>query len=356
MKGDVDGCERIECALLTASGEERVVSWSNSVLRDDAGTIIGTLHSGEDVSERRKMERELAQSHKLEAVGRLAAGIAHELNTPIQYIGDNMRFLSDCWQAMRAIGELCPQILEAGKGGEVSRELIGHVEVVAEALDFDYVKEEIPKAIAQSLDGLQRVAKLVRAMKEFAHPGSKQMQAIDLNRAIDNTLTISRNEWKYVAEVVTDFDPGLPPVPCLPGDINQVLLNLIVNAAQAIGDIVGDAAGDKGTITLTTRLDGDWAEIRIGDTGTGIPPEIQDKIFDPFFTTKQVGKGTGQGLAIARSIVVDKHGGTIEFQTAPDHGTVFILRIPLESRVAAPDGEDAAGDARNRPPLNAPTS
>ncbi|MBW2127660.1 MAG: hypothetical protein JRH08_18935 [Deltaproteobacteria bacterium] len=156
---------------------------------------------------------------------------------------------------------------------------------------------------------------------------------MDLNHAIENTITVAKNEWKYVAEMETDFDPALPPVPCLPGELNQVILNMIINAAHAIADVMGDGSKGKGTIRITTRRDGNWAEIRISDTGTGIPEAIRDRIFDPFFTTKEVGKGTGQGLAIARSMIVDKHGGTIDFETQEGKGTTFIIRLPLEEKV-----------------------
>jgi len=156
---------------------------------------------------------------------------------------------------------------------------------------------------------------------------------VDLNHAIENTITVAKNEWKYVAEMETDFDPALPPVPCLPGELNQVILNMIINAAHAIADVMGDGSKGKGTIRITTRRDGNWAEIRISDTGTGIPEAIRDRIFDPFFTTKEVGKGTGQGLAIARSMIVDKHGGTIDFETQEGKGTTFIIRLPLEEKV-----------------------
>lgn len=342
LSGETDGCERAENMVLTRRGEERIVAWHNSILRDDEGKITGTLSSGEDVTERRRMERELSQANKLEAVGRLAAGIAHEINTPVQYIGDNVRFLNDCWQSIREIADLCPQLLRASSHGGASREVADRVETLAETLDLGYMMEEIPKAIGQSLEGVARVARIVGAMKEFAHPGSQQLVSVDLNRAIENTLTISRNEWKYVADVVTELDPRLPPVKCVPGEINQVILNLIVNAAHAIGD----AAEGMGTIRVATQRAGDWAEIRIRDTGVGIAPGIHDKVFDPFFTTKPVGKGTGQGLAIARSVVVEKHGGTITFETAPGRGTTFIVRLPIagladpqsgESRDAAPD-------------------
>jgi len=330
LQGQLEGHEHVENTVLTRHGEERIIAWRHTIVYDDAGTVVGTLSAGADVTERRKMERELSQAHKLEAVGRLAAGIAHEINTPIQYISDNVRFLSDCWQTLREMGELWPQVLATTAQGGVPRELLDRVSAMAETVDLDYLMEEIPKSIQQSLEGAEHVARIVGAMKEFAHPGTQQMQSVDLNRAIENTLTISRNEWKYVADLVTDFDSQLPPVKCLPGDINQVMLNLVVNAAHAIGA----AARGKGTITVGTRLDGDWSEIRVQDTGNGIPPAIQDKIFDPFFTTKNVGKGSGQGLAIARAVIVEKHGGEIRFETESGRGTTFIIRIPINGRSA----------------------
>ena len=193
---------------------------------------------------------------------------------------------------------------------------------------MEYLIEEIPKAIAQSLEGVGRVANIVRSMKEFSHPGTDEMQPVDLNKALECTLTVCRNEWKYVADVVTDLDPHLPPVHCMPGACNQVFLNLIINAAHAIADKQGNDSTKKGTITVSTRTDGDWVEVRVADTGTGIAEEHRTKVFDPFFTTKKVGRGTGQGLAIAHSVLVDKHGGTLSFDTEVGRGTTFIVRLP----------------------------
>ncbi len=209
-----------------------------------------------------------------------------------------------------------------------------NIKKLKEETDFNYLQEEIPKAIKQTLEGVERVAKIVRAMKEFSHPGPKEKTPTNLNRAIENTVTVARNEWKYVAEITLDLDPDLPLVPCLPQEFNQVILNLIVNAAHAIGDVVGHGGQEKGTISVSTRRKGDKVEIKVADTGTGIAPEIRSKIFDPFFTTKEVGKGTGQGLAIARSIIVDKHGGTITFETEVSKGTTFTICLPLAEGVA----------------------
>ncbi len=289
-----------------------------------------------DITERKDLEIQLRQAQKLESIGQLAAGIAHEINTPIQYIGDNATFLQGAFRDL--VG-----VLEAYEGGR--REAAGgaaHLAEIESAIgkaDLDYLRVEVPRSIEQTLEGVARVANIVRAMKDFSHPGGEVKIPSDLNRMIESTLTVSRNEWKYVAEVETDLDPSLPPVTCLPGEINQVLLNLIVNAAHAIGDVVKERGG-KGRIRVSTRRAGDRAEVRVSDTGTGIPEAIRSKVFDPFFTTKPVGKGTGQGLSIAYNVTVKRHGGAIDFQTEVGEGTTFIVSLPFEP--AAP----AAGEVR----------
>jgi PAS domain S-box-containing protein len=290
-----------------------------------------------DISQRKRaeeqqamMEIQLRQAMKLEAIGQLAAGIAHEINTPTQYVGDNIRFLQDAFADMSKALKSYDRLLQTNRQGAVAPQFVEEVEAAIQEVDLGYLNEEIPRAIAQSLEGVGRVATIVKAMKEFSHPGVEEKQAIDLNHAIESTVTVCRNEWKYVAEMVTEFDPDLPPVPCLPGELNQVILNLIINASHAIADAVGGGENGKGTITVRTRHDSNWAEIRVSDTGTGIPEEHRKKIFTPFFTTKEVGKGTGQGLAISHSVVVGKHGGTIEFETELGKGTTFIIRLPLD--------------------------
>jgi len=202
-----------------------------------------------------------------------------------------------------------------------------------------YLRAEIPKSIEDSLDGAGRVAEIVRAIKEFSHPGPAEKAPLDINRAVESTVLVSRNEWKYVADLHTELDENLPPVMCVPGEFNQVILNLIVNAAHAIADVVSGKPGTKGAITVSTHRDGDWAEIQVRDTGTGIPDEIQSSVFNPFFTTKAVGKGTGQGLAIAHTVIVQKHGGTISFDTAMGVGTTFKIRIPIDGSFTKPAGE-----------------
>jgi signal transduction histidine kinase len=282
----------------------------------------------EEIAERKRVEQDLLRAQKLEAVGHLAAGIAHEINTPAQYVGDNLRFLDNAFTDIGKLLDVWQRLLATAKHGPLPERLAAEADAAVRGADLAYLREEIPAATRQSLEGIERVAGIVRAMKEFAHPGNGHKQYYDINRAIQGTLTVSRNEWKYVAEVVTDLAPDLPLVPCLAGDFNQVILNLVVNAAHAIADVVGDGSNGKGTITVRTRIDGDWAEIQIEDTGTGIPANIRDKVFDQFFTTKDVGRGTGLGLSIAHAIVVRKHGGSIDFRTEEGRGTVFTVRLP----------------------------
>ncbi len=288
-----------------------------------------------EIAHRERMQHELARAQKLESIGHLAAGIAHEINTPAQYVGDNIRFLQEAFTDFDNLLGKLQGLLEAVRQGNLSDELLAEAEAAVREADVGYLNEEANNAIGQSLEGIERVANIVRAMKEFSHPGNGQKQATDLNRAIQSTLMVARNEWKYVAELVTDFDPDLPLVPCLPGDFNQVILNLVINAAQAIAAVAGDGAAGRGTITVTTRRDGEWAEICIEDTGTGIPDDIRPHLFDPFFTTKDVGKGTGQGLTIVHSIVVTKHGGRIWLETEVGRGTSFIVRLPIADQAAA---------------------
>jgi len=284
--------------------------------------------------ERDRLEAHLRQAQKLESVGQLAAGIAHEINTPIQYIGDNIRFVEESFPGLGRLMHGCQKLAHAVQTNTVTPEVLADLESSTTQTDVEYLIHEIPLAIQQSLEGLNRVAKIVQAMKEFSHPGAKERMAIDLSQAIETTITIACSEWKYVAEMVTDFDPALPPVPCFPGELNQVILNLIVNAAHAIGDVVKGAPGTKGVIKISTRRLESWAEIKIADTGAGIPESIRHRIFDPFFTTKEVGKGTGQGLAIAWSTVVDKHGGQLSFDSIVGQGTTFSIRLPLRPEVS----------------------
>ncbi len=302
------------------------------------GKVLGTIHIMRDITEHKKMEKErarlqaeLLQSQKLEAIGQLAAGIAHEINTPTQYIGTNIDFLDEAFEDLRGLVGRFMELLEAARQGKVDEDLIRQVDEAIEEVDWEYIEQEVPDAIDQSRDGVRRVTSIVRAMKDFSHPGGDEKEPVDINKILETTITIARNEWKYVADLRTQFDSDLPLVPCLANEMGQVFLNLLVNAAHAIGSRLGDnPEGEKGTITILTRKVDDKVEIRISDTGLGIPEEIRDRIFEPFFTTKEVGKGTGQGLAIARNVVVEKHQGSIFFETEIGVGTTFVVQLPFK--------------------------
>jgi two-component system, NtrC family, sensor kinase len=288
-----------------------------------------------DITERRELESQLRHAQKLEGIGQLAAGIAHEINTPTQFVTDNLTFLRDSWKSTH---ELLERYREAVRnaGEALPGDVAAALQQAEKSCDLEFIASEVPRAIDQSLDGARRVAKIVRAMKEFSHPDSADKTATDLNKAIESTITVARNEWKYVSEIVKEFEEALPPVVCYPGDINQVVLNLIVNAAHAIKEKIKE--DEKGTITVSTRMRGDEVEIAVKDTGNGIAEAIRNRIFDPFFTTKEVGKGTGQGLALAYTVVVKKHGGNIWFETEVGCGTTFFITLPVKL------AESAKGD------------
>jgi PAS domain S-box-containing protein len=336
----VGGVKNFECEAFCKDGSKIWVTMSIRAIRKN-GVVIRYEGMCEDITERNLLREQLFQAQKLESVGQLAAGIAHEINTPTQYIGDNVRFLKEAFQDFKILLTNYERLLSAAKDNTLSHETMREIGEAVEQVDASYLLEEIPKAIDQTLEGVTRVSTLVSAMKEFSHPGTKEKVSLDLNHAIDCTITVARNEWRYVADLETDFDSSLPPVPCQPGEFNQVILNLIVNAAHAIADVVKKGGPAKGTINVRTRNCPEWVEIRIQDTGTGVPESLRSRIFDPFFTTKEIGKGTGQGLSIARSVIVDKHNGTIHFETEEGKGTTFVIRLPHEGNTLSNKGRAA---------------
>ncbi|MCR6632807.1 MAG: PAS domain S-box protein [Magnetospirillum sp.] len=327
LEGGENICDN-DAVFVTADGRALDVAYGCTGLRV-GGEVKAVVISFRDISPLKAAQREALQSSRMASVGQLAAGIAHEINTPIQYIGDNLRFISESIHSVAqavAAGRALAAAAEASAAATYAETLANE--------DVDYLVEEIPRAVDQSLEGVGQVARIVLSMKEFSHPGSSSKTMVDINRALDNTVTVARNTWKHVAEVVTDYQPDLPPVPCYAGELNQVFLNIIVNAAHAI-----EAAGraGEGRISIATSLRDGSVSIRLSDNGTGIADDIRDKIFDPFFTTKDVGKGTGQGLAISRDVVVVKHGGRIEVESRHGRGTVFTVLLPV-----APPEDDAA--------------
>jgi PAS domain S-box-containing protein len=305
------------------TGLPRTVCTSKVPLRDENGMVIGIIGVGFDITERKLAEQRLAQGEHLESIGRLAAGVAHEINTPIQYLNDSVSFIREAMQELLAHNAKLAALLPP--------------EAKQAALDenIEDLKVDLPPALDRVVDGLGRIAEIVRSMKEFSHVDQREMSRVDLNRAIKSTLVIARSEYKYVADVETEF-ADLPQVVCHGGQINQVVLNLVVNAAHAIADKV-KGTSSKGLITVKTSIDDGFALVSIADTGGGIPEAIRKRIFEPFFTTKEVGKGTGQGLSIAHN-VVKAHGGSLDFDTEIGKGTTFYVRLPL----VAEEGETAA--------------
>jgi signal transduction histidine kinase len=288
-----------------------------------------------DVAKSAGSEAQMLQAHKMEAIGELAAGIAHEINTPTQFIGDNIRFFQESFKKLSPVLLKCAEYTKALKEGENPAALLEELDKLISSFKLEYFVREIPNAVEQSLEGNRRVAEIVSAMKELTHPSMEDMMAIDINNAIKSTISVARNEWKYVAEIETEFDQNLPKVLCLPGQFNQAMLNLIVNAGHAIKEKhrLTEEENKLGNIKITTKKMGRWVEIQIQDTGTGIPKDIWTRIYDPFFTTKDVGKGTGQGLASVHFIVVEKHHGAIEFKTQDGVGTTFTIRLPIDGDI-----------------------
>ncbi|HST84404.1 MAG TPA: ATP-binding protein [Kineosporiaceae bacterium] len=310
----------VECQIAHADGSIRWVELTGTDLTRDPA-VKGVVLRLRDITVRRHLEIELRHAQKLESVGQLAAGIAHEINTPLQFIGDNVRFLTD---AFADIATLMPgaHVDDAGRTDGSA----GHPSVTKD-LDLAFLIEEIPQALAETLEGTQRVQTIVRAMKAFGHPGGEHKAPADINEAVANTVVVAGSEIKHVADVELLLAEDLPPTWCMLGDINQVLLILIVNAAQAIGEAHAGTS-DRGLITIRSSSDGEFLTIDVQDTGIGIAPEITDRVFDQFFTTKPVGQGTGQGLSLAHTLIYDRHGGTITFATVAGAGTTFTVRIP----------------------------
>ncbi len=324
--GSVGETER-NISTIQGQREFRIVT---SPVLDKDGIVYAGVALYEDITENKLLEKDLYQAQKMEAIGQLAAGIAHELNSPIQYIGDNMRFLQDSLQGVTSALDIYDHLWrELVDRGVIPEEMSRRLAKARDDADIEYLAEELPKTLDQSLEGVHRVEKIVRAMKDFSHPGDEAKTLADINTILRTTTTICRNEWKYVAEMETDLTADLPLVSCFATEIGQVFLNIIVNGAHAIEEFIKSGNKGLGKISIHTSQAGNSVQIRIHDTGGGIPQAIRDRVFEPFFTTKQRGKGTGQGLAIARRVVVDRHQGSLSFETDKGVGTTFIILLPL---------------------------
>ncbi|MDD4349080.1 MAG: PAS domain S-box protein [Opitutales bacterium] len=325
-----------EYRITTRSGIVRWIEDRRKLLRNPLGRITHLQGILTDIT-RRKLDEEkhklmdvqLRQAQKLEAIGQLAAGIAHEINTPVQFIGDNIRFLHDVCEQIGPLMNVLSDFKSASTHAKAGPEMINRIAGAVEPMDVDFLRQEMPEAISQTTDGVRRISEIVRAMKEFSHPSAAGFSLVDINHSLENAVTVSRNEWKYVADIETDLDSSLPLVPCLATQLNQAILNILVNAAQAIGESVNKGLSNRGKIVIATRKDEASVVIRISDTGPGIPDKIRDRVFEPFFTTKDVGKGTGQGLTIAYDVVTRLHHGKLSFDSKAGEGTVFRIELPL---------------------------
>ncbi|MEM9365609.1 MAG: ATP-binding protein [Planctomycetota bacterium] len=357
-------------AILRATYDQGQMNVANAILRERASSVMAiadnddpALHriayqagmddcaneSIDDTALGRKvhyavqlqqLQRDLVQSEKLQSIGKLAAGIAHEINTPIQYVGDNTRFFCEACDDFERIFDACHEVIELLEVGEDAAAAVVRLREVMTQADLHYLRSEVPEAIHQTIDGVERVAAIVRAIKTYSHASSPEPTPTDIVAAIETTVTLARNEWKYVSNVDLDLDPTLTDVPCIGGQIHQVILNLIVNAAHAIDETLPERSAEKGVIRITAARLAERARIAISDNGAGIPEKVLGRIFEPFYTTKQAGKGTGQGLAIVKEIVVDCHGGSIDVETVPGQGTTFFIELPLQA-MAASTGEEA---------------
>lgn len=334
-----------ELAQLNKDLEGRVERRTLTLKEQTAELLDSKNELEHQMRERQRVEVELRHAQKLEAVGQMAAGIAHEINTPIQFIGDSLKFLDEAFSDLQKVAEVSEKCLESL---EKTPEAKANHEALSEALedaDLEYLGNRVPKAIVRAKGGVERVATIVGAMKEFSHPDQREMTIAEINNAIESTLIVAANEYKYSATLKKELQE-LPQVHCHIGDINQVLLNLIVNAAHAIVDQHGQSVED-GLITIRSWQEGTDVIISVSDNGAGIPELVKDRIFDPFFTTKEVGKGTGQGLSISHKIVVENHGGQLYFETEEDVGTTFFVRLPVE-RISQRAETDSAANTETR--------
>jgi PAS domain S-box-containing protein len=312
------------------NGKSGILGLAINPLKSGGDELKGFMILGKDITEQRILETQSLQSTKLEAIGQLAAGVAHEINTPLQYVGDNLKFINKSFTGIFNMLDIYETAYANITDTDKVTDIIKQGEDMRKKIKLPFLLEQLPKALEQSLEGIVKVSSIVQSMKAFSHPGSGSKMPSDINRAIENTVTVSRNEWKYECDLQLDLDPDLTNVPCFESEFNQVILNLIVNAKDAIVEAKENNKIEAGLIIIRTTRDESFAIIRVEDNGGGIPDKIKDKIFDPFFTTKEVGKGTGQGLPISHSIIVEKHGGMLYVESETGRGTTFIIKLPLE--------------------------
>jgi two-component system, NtrC family, sensor kinase len=304
---------QLNTAPITWQGKSATLN----VLRD-----ISQLKQVEE--EKKRMEAQLLHSEKMASIGQLAAGVAHEINNPTGFVSSNLKTLSDYIRDIRDLSEEYRQLVSnlkqhTGNGGLFAvSEQVNRITAMEEEVDLDFVLKDVLELIEESREGTERIKKIVLDLKDFAHPGEDKPSLADINHNMDSTVNVVWNELKYKADVIKDYG-DLPRIQCYPQLLNQVFMNLLVNAAHSINE--------RGEIKIQTRAKNGNVEIKISDTGSGIPKENLARIFDPFFTTKEIGKGTGLGLNVAYNII-KKHQGRIDVKSDVEKGTTFIIRIP----------------------------
>jgi len=317
-----------DCASESSKSNGRSSEYDIVPLRIDE-RVAGALVAFNGATEQQRPTAECVNAQKLEELGRIAGGVAHEINTPTQYVNDNVHFLRDAFEALGDLVRAGERVVECSKQGDSVETAINDLASQTEQSGLRELELEVPAALEQTLEGLSRINKIAGALRVFLHPATDEETAADLNRAIENAVAVCRNEWRYVARVELDFDEGMPSVVCWIHEFSQVIMNLVINAAHSIADKIAGRPGEMGLITITTRTHGDYAEIKVRDDGAGIPSDLLHAIFAPFFTTKEKGRGTGQGLALAWSVIVDKHGGSIKADSELGEGAVFTIRMPF---------------------------
>jgi len=329
-KGRGKGQQMAEVFGQRKGGETFPMDLAVGVFDHTAGRrLIGLVR---DITSRTEDQRRLNQAQKMEAIGQMASGVAHEINTPMQYVASNISFIGQGLSELETVLVGLMQLADSVIDGEDIPPNLRNLLNLASDTDLEFVHERLPQAVEDAVIGTERVSEIVQALREAAHPGTGQKVASNISNILHNAVIVSRNSWKYHAELFEDYDDSCPMVAVYVGELSQAFINLIVNAADAVQEEIERAAPEsraKGEIRLTSRKIEDYVEVRISDTGGGVAPEIGSKIFDYFFTTKAPGKGTGQGLAIAYDVIVNKHGGELSFDSAPERGSIFIVRLPI---------------------------
>jgi len=307
----------------TVMERTRDLALLNDELKDELRRKI------KDEEEKDRLRQELEHSQKMQSIGTLAAGIAHEINSPLQFTNDNVDFIANSVDEIMKLVNTYNRLLMNCHTDEDKENARKQIAELVKQINFDFITSEMPDALSQTKNGISRIRRIVNAMKQYSHLNNEEKKPANLNETLENAEIITRNEWKYYADIENRFSDDIPFISCYEADLNQVFMNLIVNAAHAVQDAIEKEIIKRGVIVICTRKAGEKVLISICDNGTGIPKDVHNRIYDPFFTTKEVGKGTGQGLSIVHKTIVEKHQGKIWFETELNKGTTFFISLPV---------------------------